>query len=77
MKIKLSFFKMIPFIIVTIIAIFLSLRGVNCAKGLGWATCSFGKGILLIFTLLWPIVITSFILFVIGLVEIIKNNNLK
>ena len=72
---------MLPLIVLLIIAVGYSLRGVNCSSSLvGYKKCDFLSGVLLILALCFPFTIASLILFISGIKDLIKvkkNNDLN
>jgi len=68
-----EFLEIVPFVILTFIAVILSLKGINCGKGLSWRTCNFFEGIITFFEWTFIITVPAFILFIVGIIRLIKN----
>lgn len=66
--------KLIPLIIFLEIAVYYTIRGVNCSSSLvGYKKCDFLSGMLLILKLCFPFAIASLILFISGIIDLVKN----
>lgn len=66
--------KLIPLIIFLGIAVYYTIRGVNCSSSLvGYKKCDFLSGMLLILKLCFPFAIASLILFISGIIDLVKN----
>ena len=65
--------KLIPLIILLGIAVCYAFRGINCSLSFSYEKCDFLSGVLLILELCFPFTIASLILFISGIIDLVKN----
>ena len=69
----LAILKLIPLIILLGIAVCYAFRGINCSLSFSYEKCDFLSGVLLILELCFPFTIASLILFISGIIDLVKN----